>query len=785
MAVKAKAEITISWIIDIDSVTRYYLLQSSTASAPPKPTANPPGGKWVTTEPSYTSGATNTLYFVDLTVMTDSSFSYSAVSKSSSYEAAKEAWNKANSKPDMDDIGNYVASRGENLVTNGTCLLGNNTNFSQFVFDGSDTYYAGGSFKLSSKNKMINSDEFIPVDTANKYALSYYIKTDNSAATYYDMLVMYDIDKRTIESKNVMWIDGSTTKLAKELKNGDTVVYLEDVSGFNTTTAKSYQRGLIFWNYTNSKGYTYGTETYSRNRWETLWDDGSAINKTNNTITLKTAWSHGTFPTGTDVSQCSDGATYTYLNANYKLPVDTWVQKKGYVNGIGRRNESGKFREGTAFIKVGWYLPYQASVVTVTKLSTISLTQNTSIKDIETQLEVTANNILTKVKGSYATQEGLKEIKTEADQTANKFNWLVQSGDSATNFQLTDRVASLVADNINLKGLVTVLGAVTAGSFNLGSGKFKVSASGILEATDAKIAGEITASSGTIGSWVINESGLGTLDKDIYTDDNGNRKGYLTSRLEKDYLKIGYIDLDDQNKRQAYSLIESGILTMYSPNASTVSINTREAEALFNGFCLTVTRGDDTVELNGDDGSSSFSNSIKVGKKGLFIKNNANSYIRAINYSDADNLVIGYGLYETSAGNTNIYGGTGIKFQLKSPDTAWYPYYKKGDSFNVVWHGAGYITNAGKEIHFSIPLSKPPIGVSGVTVASVDGFTVRQDNKYLYGSSASANAKPSSYVANIDAGSNSVHIKATMPNTTNVTNNSVCGLYVSIKVTFN
>lgn len=92
---KAKAEITISKIIDIERTARYYLLQSSTASAPSKPTTNPPGGSWSTTEPSYTSGSTSTLYFVDLTVMSDDSFSYSAVSKSSSYEAAKAAYNKA------------------------------------------------------------------------------------------------------------------------------------------------------------------------------------------------------------------------------------------------------------------------------------------------------------------------------------------------------------------------------------------------------------------------------------------------------------------------------------------------------------------------------------------------------------------------------------------------------------------------------------------------------------------------------------------------------------------
>ena len=95
MAVKAKAEITLATIRDVQSVTRYYLLQSSTSSIPSKPTANPPTGSWVKTEPSYASGSTNSLYFTDLTVFTDGSFSYSDVSLSSSYEAAKAAYNKA------------------------------------------------------------------------------------------------------------------------------------------------------------------------------------------------------------------------------------------------------------------------------------------------------------------------------------------------------------------------------------------------------------------------------------------------------------------------------------------------------------------------------------------------------------------------------------------------------------------------------------------------------------------------------------------------------------------
>ena len=97
MAVKAKAEITLYKIISVDKVVRYYLLQSSTLAAPSKPADGAViGSDWSKTEPSYTSGSTSTLYFVDQTVLSNGTLKYSEVSKSSSYEAAKEAWNKAN-----------------------------------------------------------------------------------------------------------------------------------------------------------------------------------------------------------------------------------------------------------------------------------------------------------------------------------------------------------------------------------------------------------------------------------------------------------------------------------------------------------------------------------------------------------------------------------------------------------------------------------------------------------------------------------------------------------------
>lgn len=100
MAVKASASITLSAVVDVDSTTRYYLLQSSTSAFPSKPTSRPPGGFWDDSEPAYVEGSTNSLYFVDLTVFSDGTWVYSNVSLSSSYEAAKLAYNKAQSAVD-------------------------------------------------------------------------------------------------------------------------------------------------------------------------------------------------------------------------------------------------------------------------------------------------------------------------------------------------------------------------------------------------------------------------------------------------------------------------------------------------------------------------------------------------------------------------------------------------------------------------------------------------------------------------------------------------------------
>ena len=113
-------------MVDVKATYRYYKLQASTESAPSIPTSSTPTG-WTDTEPTYTEGSTNTLYFVDKTVFANDTFLYSAVSKSTSYEAAKAAYNKAvnaNNKVDNMQIGgrNLFLNTGVEISNNGYIL---------------------------------------------------------------------------------------------------------------------------------------------------------------------------------------------------------------------------------------------------------------------------------------------------------------------------------------------------------------------------------------------------------------------------------------------------------------------------------------------------------------------------------------------------------------------------------------------------------------------------------------------------------------------------------------
>ena len=78
---------------------------------------------------------------------------------------------------------------------------------------------------------------------------------------------------------------------------------------------------------------------------------------------------------------------------------------------------------------------------------------------------ITKEGIINTVGEYYATHDDITEIdqrlattETIATQTKDKFNWIVKSGTNSTDFTLTDRTAELIADRINLIGLVSFSG---------------------------------------------------------------------------------------------------------------------------------------------------------------------------------------------------------------------------------------------------------------------------------------------------------------------------------------
>ena len=149
---------------------------------------------------------------------------------------------------------------------------------------------------------------------------------------------------------------------------------------------------------------------------------------------------------------------------------------------------------------------------------------------------------------------------------------------------------------------------------------------------------------------------------------------------------------------------------------------------------------------------------------------------------------IGNGIYADNS-NTKIVSSDVIKLDagriyLSTYLGAWRPYFCVGDSISATFGTAGYITSSGKDVIFIIPLSKPIVGNPTVTVTSVEGLMVRQNNKYLYGGSSTKYVKPSKYAVHSTLSGGCIHIFATMQNTTDVTNNSPCGIYANIKITF-
>ena len=147
MAVKASATITLTSYRDTQSVTRYYKLQPAGSSAPLKPETKPPSSDWTDSEPA--CDISKELYFCDLTIFSNGEGEYSKVSKSTSYEAAKQAYNKAQSAKDSIDnleVGgrNLLVGSKDGTISNQLLYGSTAVKYNDVTLDGNPLYYMSG-----------------------------------------------------------------------------------------------------------------------------------------------------------------------------------------------------------------------------------------------------------------------------------------------------------------------------------------------------------------------------------------------------------------------------------------------------------------------------------------------------------------------------------------------------------------------------------------------------------------------------------------------------------------
>ena len=185
--------------------------------------------------------------------------------------------------------------------------------------------------------KKVESSEFIPIYQNHEYKFSTWIKTAATSGNSYPSLCPYDVDKKFIYHYNCTngFNLATMTTLTQELKKGDTKIYVNDLSEWNANSGHNYNYAALF-GYKDSTGYIYPDGVYTRDL-GTFGSGTSAktnLDKTNNIITLNSAYTGEDKPVGTKVCASTAGTTYFYpLGTISYASITDWVYKEGtFVN---------------------------------------------------------------------------------------------------------------------------------------------------------------------------------------------------------------------------------------------------------------------------------------------------------------------------------------------------------------------------------------------------------------------------------------------------------------------
>lgn len=387
----------------------------------------------------------------------------------------------------------------------------------------------------------------------------------------------------------------------------------------------------------------------------------------------------------------------------------------------------------------------------------------------DSQLKVESESILSTVKNTYATSESLTTLSSSVEQNANSISSMVTSiSDNASS------ISSLQQTATSFEARISANTTAADDARKVATNYLKFDSSGLCIGDQTVTT--TTAADGTVietpnltGNTLVNSSGMYIRNKDT-----------VLASFESTAIKLGQnttssvIQLCSDKGRIYYG---NSFISGENNTSNMLQIRTNDSTAMIN---VVSAKGINLYHGSNADGVVSTSDSFAY----LKMETNSSSQkcltIGVQNTSTATNrLRFTRGQFElysggSADGGASITGNTSHNLHLYAIGGRVYihpllsdstisqsPYYIPNDTVNMYGWYAGTLTGNGRMIHFTVPLKKPTIGIGSVSVTKSSFYVViRQNAKYLWGTSDSDGGKKTVYAVTAVLRDNGVTINA-------------------------
>lgn len=431
---------------------------------------------------------------------------------------------------------------------------------------------------LKSRTTTLETDIGTKVGTSVFNELKQTVDENSASITSLSGTVSKKADGSTVETltntvnsvkqtsdKNTSSISSMQTEIGKKA-DGSTVTELstrtsnleQNLDGFKTEVSKTYTTKTEFDDLSvGGKNMCIGTNqgtmnwfwsmytgTYTK---EEILEDGVRTCKMTRGDDSNSGWSVIYFDTISRDKWLPN--TYYTLSIDVKASVDTvfmldFMKTTGTNSLVSENSVKNNATRANEWVTLQWVCKSKSSLPTETGqvVYLVNMNSDPGVSYQFRNLKLEKGNKDTDwTPAPEDTEESIKEVKTIAEQTADKFSWLVKSGTSSTDFTLTDRVASLLSEQFNIDALTTFKNSAENGTstvINGGAIKAKtIKASSIdvdnLFAQDITATGTITGATLKGATAEIDSGKIGPLS---IASDDGNLRFDLSDSY---YLRIG------------------------------------------------------------------------------------------------------------------------------------------------------------------------------------------------------------------------------------------------------